>query len=99
MSPEQAMGRIDHLGPASDVYGLGATLYYLLTGRVPFEGSDLNRVLWAVQRGEFPPPRQAAPTIDRALEAVCLKAMALKPEDRYCSPLALAADIEHCTVL
>ena len=52
-------------------------------------------MLRAVQRGEFPPPRQLDPSIDRALEAVCLKAMALKPEDRYASPKALAEDVER----
>ena len=52
-------------------------------------------MLRAVQRGEFPPPRQLDPSIDRALEAVCLKAMALRPEDRYGSPRALAEDVER----
>ena len=52
-------------------------------------------MLRAVQRGEFPPPRQLDPTIDPALEAVCLKAMATRPEDRYSSPQALAEDIER----
>ena len=87
MSPEQAEGDLERLGPRSDVYSLGATLYCLLTGRPPFEGDDVGDVLRAVQRGEFPPPRQLDPSIDRALEAVCLKAMATRPEDRY----ALAA--------
>ena len=82
MSPEQAAGDLERLGPRSDVYSLGATLYCLLTGRPPFEG-DVGEVLRAVQRGEFPPPRQLDPTIDPALEAVCLKAMAHRPEDRY----------------
>ena len=49
----------------------------------------------AVQKGEFPPPRKLDPSIDKALEAVCLKAMALKPEDRYATPRALADDIER----
>ena len=48
-----------------------------------------------MQRGEFPPPRRLDPTIDRALEAVCLKAMAHRPEDRYASPKALAEDVER----
>ena len=76
MSPEQAEGDLEHLGPALDVYSLGGTLYCLLTGRPPFEGDDFGEVLRAVQRGEFSPPRQLDPTIDQALEAVCLKAMA-----------------------
>ena len=52
-------------------------------------------MLGAVKQGEFRPPRQLDPSIDKALEAVCLKAMALKPEDRYATPRALADDIEH----
>ena len=83
MSPEQARGELDRLGPRSDVYSLGATLYCLLTGRPPFEGDDVGEVLRKVQRGEFRPPRQLDPSIDKALEAVCLKAMAARPEDRY----------------
>ena len=94
MSPEQAEGDLEHLGPRSDVYSLGATLYYLLTGRPPFEG-DIAEVLRAVRRGEVRPPRQLDPTIDRALEAVCLKAMAYKPGDRNASPKALSDDVER----
>jgi serine/threonine protein kinase/tetratricopeptide (TPR) repeat protein len=94
MSPEQAEGDIEHLGPRSDVYSLGATLYYLLTGRPPVEG-ELGDVLRAVQRGDVTPPRRHDTTIDRALEAVCLKAMAHRPAQRYASPRALSEDIER----
>jgi eukaryotic-like serine/threonine-protein kinase len=94
MSPEQAEGDLEHLGPRSDVYSLGATLYYLLTGRPPVAG-DLHEVIRAVQRGDIRPPRQLDPSIDRALEAVCLKAMAHRPTDRYPSPKGLSDDIER----
>ena len=94
MSPEQAGGDIEHLGPQSDVYSLGATLFYLLTGRPSVEG-ELKAVLRAVKRGDFPPPRQVEATIDRALEAVCLKAMAHRPADRYATAKALADDIDR----
>jgi serine/threonine protein kinase/Tfp pilus assembly protein PilF len=95
MSPEQAAGKLDGLGPASDVYSLGATLYHLLTGRPPFEGRDVPEILRRVQRGEFPSPRQVNRAVPAALEAVCLKAMALRPEERYAGTLALAAELEH----
>jgi serine/threonine protein kinase len=94
MSPEQAEGRSDRLGPPSDIYGLGATLYHLLTGRPAFEGGT-RAVLVKVSRGEFPSPRSLQPKIPRALEAICLKAMALRSEDRYATARALAEDIER----
>jgi len=94
MNPEQARGDLEHLGPRSDVYSLGATLYRLLTGKPPFEGDAIN-VIEAVQRGAFQPPRSLVPSIDQALEAVCQKAMALDPADRYETPKALAEDVER----
>jgi serine/threonine-protein kinase len=94
MSPEQASGELDRLGPASDVYSLGASLYCLLTGKPPFDG-EVGEVLRQVQRGEFAPPRSLEPLVDRALEAVCLKAMSLKPGERYASCRELADDVEH----
>jgi serine/threonine-protein kinase len=95
MSPEQAGGDLDRLGPRSDVYSLGATLYCLLTGRPPLEDDDVGVVLRGVQKGDFPPPRRLDPAIDPALEAVCLKAMALRPKDRYPTPRLLAEDIDR----
>jgi serine/threonine-protein kinase len=95
MSPEQAAGELDRLGPRSDVYSLGATLYCLLTGRPPFEGEDVGAILHAVQRSEFPPPRMIDAMLDRPLEAICLKAMALRSEDRYPRARALAEDVER----
>jgi serine/threonine-protein kinase len=94
MSPEQADGSIGRLSPLSDVYGLGATLYQILTGRPPFEG-NLRDVVGRVKRGDFPRPRSVRRDIPRPLEAICLKAMALAPDDRYPSASALAADIEN----
>jgi tetratricopeptide (TPR) repeat protein len=93
MSPEQAEGDLDRLSAQSDVYSLGATLYCLLTGKPPF-GGDAVDVIRAVQRGDIRPPRQVDPSIDPALEAICLKAMALAPVDRYTTPRALADDLE-----
>jgi len=94
MSPEQAAGEPRRIGPASDVYGLGATLYHILVGSTPFdrasEGVDADII-----RGVFPPPRRANPEVAPALEAICLKAMARDPADRYPSAKALAADVER----
>ena len=95
MSPEQASGDLDRLGPRSDVYSLGATLYCLLTGKPPFEGNDIGEILRAVRSGNFVRPRVLDPTLDPALEATCLKAMANQPEDRYSSCRALAEDVER----
>jgi serine/threonine-protein kinase len=92
-SPEQADGR--PLGPASDVYSLGATLYAILAGQAPFAGGPVYALLEKVRRGEFLGPGQAKPGVPRALEAICLKAMALRPEDRYPTALDLADDVEH----
>jgi eukaryotic-like serine/threonine-protein kinase len=95
MSPEQASGDTANLGPRTDVYSLGATLYCLLTGKPPFPEGDAATVLEAVRVGAFVAPRQVDPSIDPALEAVCKKAMALKPDDRYGSPRALAEEIDR----
>src|SRR5262249_18036488 len=95
MSPEQAGGRLDQLGPASDVYSLGATLYCLLAGRAPFPDGGTGAVLHQVPRGACARPRSLNGEVAPALEAICLKAMALRPENRYSSPRELADDLEH----
>ena len=95
MSPEQAAGELDRLGPASDIYSLGGTLYYVLTGRTPFKGLDVREVLARVREGKFPTPRSVRRDVPRPLEAICLKAMATRPEDRYPTARALANDVEN----
>ena len=95
MSPEQAAGRVDRLGPASDIYSLGATLYTLLTGRASVVCQDVGELLRKVQLGEIAPPRTVAEGVPLALDAVCRKAMALDPGDRYESAQELAADVNR----
>jgi serine/threonine-protein kinase len=95
MSPEQAAGRLSEVGPDSDVYSLGATLYCILTGQPPFKDADPGVLLQRVQKGDFPRPRQIKRDIPAPLEAICLTAMALRPKERYPSPRALSDDIEH----
>jgi tetratricopeptide (TPR) repeat protein/tRNA A-37 threonylcarbamoyl transferase component Bud32 len=95
MSPEQSEGRLQELGPATDIYGLGATLYALLTGRPPVEGKGRGEVLRQAARGDWLPPRQIKSDVPAALDAVCRKAMAHDPRDRYLTALLLAADVEH----
>lgn len=94
MSPEQAAGDSGRLGPPTDVYGLGATLYEILAGRPPFDDiEEHDAILDAVRRGGPRPPGSLAPGAPPALEATCLKAMAPRPEDRHPSPAALADDL------
>ncbi len=95
MSPEQAAGQVDRVGPPSDVYSLGATLYCVLTGRAPIEERDIEKALQKAQAGDFAPPRQVQREVDGGLEAICLRAMALRPEDRYPSCRALADDLDR----
>lgn len=95
MPPEQAAGRLDQLGPASDVYSLGATLYHLLTGKAPFRSGDVATLLQDVRSGKFPAPRTVQPSIPSSMQAVCLKAMSLRSADRYGSLEKLAEDLER----
>jgi eukaryotic-like serine/threonine-protein kinase len=95
MSPEQAAGRWDVVDHAADIYGLGAVLYALLTAKPPMQGGNWPELQQRIQRGDFPRPRLIQPRVSAALEAICLKAMAIVPANRYSSASALAVDLEH----
>jgi hypothetical protein len=94
MSPEQAEGRLDAMGPASDVYSLGATLYTLLVGRPPFQGGSPLEVLRMHCEVEPDPPSRLDPTVPRDVEAICVKALDKRPERRYASARAMADDLK-----
>lgn len=93
MSPEQAIGNQAEVGPASDIYSLGATLFELLTGERPMDGTVME-VLEKTRRGEVRLARQVKPEVHPALDAICHRAMSYKPEDRYSSAGDLARDVE-----
>ena len=93
MAPEQAAGRLDQVDRRSDIFGLGAMLYEILTGRPPYADSDSTEELRRAREGRFEPPRRACPTAPRPLEAICLRAMAFDRDQRYPSATALADDI------
>ncbi|MBN1855084.1 MAG: serine/threonine protein kinase [Pirellulales bacterium] len=95
MSPEQASGWLDKIGPPSDIYNLGATLYCLLTGRPPLTGKNTDEIINKARRAEYRAIQEVNPSVPRPLEAICIKAMARDSEDRYASAQALADDIEH----
>ena len=94
MSPEQASGRSEEVGPAADIYCLGAIMYEMLTGRPPFTG-DTYELIGKVTTRPPVPPRQRRDSIDPALEAVCMKCLERKVERRYGSMGELADDLKR----
>lgn len=94
MAPEQIEGDRARLGPPTDVYGLGAILYASLTGRAPFEGPTLLATLDQVLRTSPSPPSTHRAEVDRRLDAICLRALAREPGERYASAAEFAAALE-----
>ncbi len=95
MSPEQADGKNRETGPTTDVYALGAILYFLLTGRPPFLESTPVATLLAVQRDEVLPPRALVANIPQDVETICLRCLQKRPERRFPSALLLAEELER----
>lgn len=94
MSPEQAAGARGEIGPASDIYSIGSILYYMLTGRAPFQGTSPMDTLMMVLDQDPIPPRILNRQANRDLEMICLRCLQKPPELRYASAEELAADLE-----
>jgi serine/threonine-protein kinase len=95
MAPEQARGRSGQCSQATDIYSLGAVLYYLLTGRPPFVADSALDALLLVLEGEAVLPRRINPLVSGPLEHICLRCLEKRPEDRYASARELAMDLER----
>src|SRR5207244_13525935 len=95
MAPEQAVGNNAAVSAATDVYGLGAVFYQLLTGHPPFAGGTTYQTIQLLLGTEPRKPRLWNRKIDRDLSTICLKCLDKDPKRRYASALALAEDLEH----
>ncbi len=95
MSPEQAAGQIGLIGPASDIYSLGATLFYLLSGKTAAAGDSMTELLANVRSGELRKLESLQPGVPKSLIAICQKAMALAIPDRYQTAAEFADDLER----
>jgi serine/threonine protein kinase len=94
MAPEQAQGRHQDVSPATDIYGLGAILYEMLTGRPPFQAATPLDLLRQVMEAEPEPLRKLNPDVDSKLEAICHKCLDKEPAKRYANGLELASELQ-----
>jgi eukaryotic-like serine/threonine-protein kinase len=95
MAPEQAQGRLNLIDARTDVYGLGAVLFEVLTGRPPRQGKDTEELLRAARERPAPRPRELDRSVQPALDAVCARAMAREPGDRYAAAAELAEEVRR----
>jgi eukaryotic-like serine/threonine-protein kinase len=93
IAPEQAAARHEAVGPRSDIYSIGAILYFLLTSRPPFQGRNLEETLARALHAEAIPPRQINSSVPRDLETICLKCLEKSPPRRYATAQELADDL------
>jgi serine/threonine-protein kinase len=95
MAPEQAQGRTGEVGPAADIYALGAILYELITGRPPFRAESAAETVYQVVTHDLVPPSRLNARVPRDVETICLKCLQKEPHARYATPAALAEDLRQ----